>query len=37
MDFDISQLVESISIGMGVWFFAYGMNRVYLWVKGMVS
>lgn len=34
---DVSQLWDAMNIGLGVWVFTYGINRVYLWAKGMVS
>ena len=34
---DYNDLFAPLSIGLGVWFITWGMNRLYLIIKGMMS
>jgi len=37
MPVSMTEFLASLSVGVGIWFFVWGMNRVYLMFKGLVS
>lgn len=34
---DLTTMLQAFGIGLGVWFITWGLNRVYLFAKSLIS